>query len=232
MLGTTSRAMGPSTSGSTGTSRHPRNSSSLSLQTFSMTSLTSFLRSSPWGRKTMPTPGLGQLSLRYSPNSSQGICVMIPAPSPEMSSPPHAPRCSMQSSAVRPCCRILWVPNSPPVVGLAMKPTPQASRSLTIGAGPSNMLDVSPGLRGKTLTCVARWRSSAAPLDDTEVPCLRDTCVWKAYAVANTADASISLILTVSQVRSANPPRRQEKVRIQGGSGSTLDRNKLSIDRV
>jgi hypothetical protein len=38
---------------------------------------------------------------------------MMPAPSPEILSPPQAPRCSMQSRAERPCWRTLWVPNSP-----------------------------------------------------------------------------------------------------------------------
>ena len=39
----------------------------------------------------------------------------------------------------------------PPLLVLAMKPTPQASLSFVRGSGPSNMLDVSPSLRSKAI---------------------------------------------------------------------------------
>mmetsp|Transcript_130479 Transcript_130479/g.365053 ORF Transcript_130479/g.365053 Transcript_130479/m.365053 type:complete len:203 (+) Transcript_130479:2863-3471(+) len=134
------RAIGPKTSGSTGTSRHPTNSNSFALQTASIFCFTAFRFSSSRGRKIIPTPGLGFSSERNSGNRSHGIWVITPAPSPETPSPPQAPRCSMQVSADRPSVTTLCVPNSPPSLVLAMKPTPQASRSFVNAIGPSKIL--------------------------------------------------------------------------------------------
>ena len=58
-----------------------------------------------------------------------GMLHMMPAPSPESSSAEHAPRCSMQPSAVSASATVLCV-RSP--FSDAMKPTPQASLSSKI----------------------------------------------------------------------------------------------------
>ena len=70
-----------------------------------------------------------------------------------------------------------------------------------------------------------------APLDDTEAPCLRDTCVWKAYAVAISVDASISLILDslTSKCHSRSPS--QEKVKGQRGGGPRVPHSTETISR-
>ena len=132
---------------------------------------------------------------RYSENNFHGICVIIPAPSPDTPSPPHAPRCSMQSRAWRPCWRTLWVPNSSPVLVLAIKPTPHASRSRTNGAGPSNMLVVSPSLRGKAmLSCVL----NAEFAHDDECWCCCRCCCWL-------MNASLLLLLLLLRRYSPTP---------------------------
>ena len=60
-----------------------------------------------WGRNTIPTPNLHSGSCRISifrsanqgANNSQGIAVIIPAPSPESWSALQPPRCSKQVKA-------------------------------------------------------------------------------------------------------------------------------------
>mmetsp|Transcript_25359 Transcript_25359/g.59364 ORF Transcript_25359/g.59364 Transcript_25359/m.59364 type:complete len:207 (+) Transcript_25359:4519-5139(+) len=132
------RASGPRTSGSVGTSRHPKKTSSFSVATRSITDLMAFRRNLSRGMKTCPTPGRGQSSERHSSRIFHGISLIIPAPSPETESPPHPPLCSMQVSAARPSRTTLFVPYSS--VGFATNPTPQASRSLVSASGPSNIL--------------------------------------------------------------------------------------------
>mmetsp|Transcript_24635 Transcript_24635/g.63128 ORF Transcript_24635/g.63128 Transcript_24635/m.63128 type:complete len:249 (+) Transcript_24635:167-913(+) len=120
----------PTTLWSTGTSRHATSLRPSFLATSSMRAIDFFSASSSLGRKTMPTPVVSGFSSGISfLKKSHGIWVITPAPSPESLSALHAPRCSMHPSACSDLVTTSWVAT---LFRDAIKPTPQASRSLMI----------------------------------------------------------------------------------------------------
>ena len=122
----------PMASGSTGTSRHPRNLRPSSATTLSMICLQRAAWDGSRGRKTMPTPyaprsGSSMPWLRHwRSKNSCGICTSIPAPSPVSGSAPAAPRCPRLISTSSPWAMTLC--DLTPLM-LATSPTPHASCS-------------------------------------------------------------------------------------------------------
>jgi len=127
--GMQSRAMRPIIESSNGTSRQPRTSRPSSA-TIASIRPTARARSAPsLGRKAMPAaypPGSGRSRPVTAAKNSCGSWVRMPAPSPEFSSAPTAPRWSRLASAVRPASTMSR-PARPRSV--ATKATPQASCS-------------------------------------------------------------------------------------------------------
>mmetsp|Transcript_84239 Transcript_84239/g.238717 ORF Transcript_84239/g.238717 Transcript_84239/m.238717 type:complete len:247 (+) Transcript_84239:3269-4009(+) len=146
----------------TGTMRYPH-MMKFSLSKVASKSCFALIRfSASLGRKSTPTaqPSRSSGSGTSEAKSSQGICVMTPAPSPLSSPPPsavmlrsmpplQAPRCSTHARAPRADCKRSWLAD---FSMLAIMPTPQASfSSKTFSAGKT-----SKRRPGTTCRCKAR----------------------------------------------------------------------------
>lgn len=102
--GIVERAVAPSSSGATGTSRQPRTVRPSSAAIVSIRETASSVPS--LGRKAMPTayaPAAGSSNPATSRRNASGTWDRMPAPSPESGSAPVAPRCSRLRSTVSAC---------------------------------------------------------------------------------------------------------------------------------
>ena len=128
MRGSPSRAMGPGTVWSTGTSRTAITLTACSAQTPSRTAS----RASPCplslGRNTSPVPYLPASGTGIPRDEMKpwGICTSIPAPSPLLPSPFSAPLWAMPSMRRSPFSTTEW-DLLPPMS--TTRPTPQLSRA-------------------------------------------------------------------------------------------------------
>lgn len=132
MAGIQSRAFCPTASGSTGTSRHARNSSPSLRVTTSNSFIACARRCSFWGKKNIPTPYSRSLPSRMFSSSATLeknlwlICSRMPTPSPVLPSASLPARCSSRSTMDSASSTVWWLLR--PLMSTTA-PMPQASCS-------------------------------------------------------------------------------------------------------
>jgi hypothetical protein len=128
-VGITLLAVAPSVESSTGTSRQPRTARPSSSAISSIRWRVLATASASPGRNAVPTAyerALGRSKSTTSRRNASGTCSRMPAPSPEFTSAPAAPRWSRLRSAVSALTTMSWLASP---VRVATMATPQASFS-------------------------------------------------------------------------------------------------------